>query len=291
MQKSTEGTLTSAGENVVLINDFSSGYFDISYINITNIDSSENFIGVIKKTSISQSSLTSDNIGLKNKECIEYTSDSGFRTLDPSGAFKTATELPIGVIPERATQLEVNEGLNDDKYVTPLTFNNSDKWAEGISMITSVLNGTQVNSTIVPITISGQVFTLPPGKKCTVKGIFIFTAAAITTGAFYGFVITQSPGADGNAQGSWYGQVNLSSIASATGISDGDAINVIGGVSLASGILGTATTAGNNSAYIDMTIANTSTNVNTTIELQFRSEVAVSEVVARIGTSMNVIIN
>ena len=38
LEKSTEGLLTSSGQNVVLINDFSSGYFDITYINVTNID-------------------------------------------------------------------------------------------------------------------------------------------------------------------------------------------------------------------------------------------------------------
>jgi hypothetical protein len=92
LEKSTEGLLTSSGQNVVLINDFSSGYFDITYINVTNIDPTENFISVLKKTNVSEFNLTSEAIGLKNRECTEFTSESGFKVLDQNGSFKTITE-------------------------------------------------------------------------------------------------------------------------------------------------------------------------------------------------------
>jgi hypothetical protein len=92
LEKSTEGLLTSSGQNVVLINDFSSGYFDITYINVTNIDATENFISVLKKTNVSEFNLTSEAIGLKNRECTEFTSESGFKVLDQNGSFKTITE-------------------------------------------------------------------------------------------------------------------------------------------------------------------------------------------------------
>jgi hypothetical protein len=92
LEKSTEGLLTSSGQNVVLINDFSSGYFDITYINVTNIDPTENFISVLKKTNASEFNLTSEAIGLKNRECTEFTSESGFKVLDQNGSFKTITE-------------------------------------------------------------------------------------------------------------------------------------------------------------------------------------------------------
>jgi hypothetical protein len=92
LEKSAEGLLTSSGQNVVLINDFSSGYFDITYINVTNIDPTENFISVLKKTNVSEFNLTSEAIGLKNRECTEFTSESGFKVLDQNGSFKTITE-------------------------------------------------------------------------------------------------------------------------------------------------------------------------------------------------------
>ena len=91
LNKSVEGILTTSGQHVVLINDYSSGYFDITYLNITNIDPAQNYISVLKKTSVNETNLTSEAIGLKNRECIEFTSDSGFKTLDQNGSFKTIT--------------------------------------------------------------------------------------------------------------------------------------------------------------------------------------------------------
>ena len=91
LNKSVEGILTTSGQHVVLINDYSSGYFDITYLNITNIDPAQNYISVLKKTNVNETNLTSEAIGLKNRECIEFTSDSGFKTLDQNGSFKTIT--------------------------------------------------------------------------------------------------------------------------------------------------------------------------------------------------------
>lgn len=92
LNKSVEGILTTSGQHVVLINDYSSGYFDITYLNITNIDPAQNYISVLKKTNVNETNLTSEAIGLKNRECIEFTSESGFKTLDQNGSFKTITE-------------------------------------------------------------------------------------------------------------------------------------------------------------------------------------------------------
>ena len=91
LNKSVEGILTTSGQHVVLINDYSSGYFDITYLNITNIDPAQNYISVLKKTNVNETNLTSEAIGLKNRECIEFTSESGFKTLDQNGSFKTIT--------------------------------------------------------------------------------------------------------------------------------------------------------------------------------------------------------
>lgn len=91
LNKSVEGILTTSGQHVVLINDYSSGYFDITYLNITNIDPAQNYISVLKKTNVNETNLTSEAIGLKNRECIEFTTESGFKTLDQNGSFKTIT--------------------------------------------------------------------------------------------------------------------------------------------------------------------------------------------------------
>lgn len=91
LNKSVEGILTTSGQHQVLINDYSSGYFDITYLNITNIDPAQNYISVLKKTNVNETNLTSEAIGLKNRECIEFTSESGFKALDQNGSFKTIT--------------------------------------------------------------------------------------------------------------------------------------------------------------------------------------------------------
>ena len=120
----------------------------------------------------------------------------------------------------------------------------------------------------------------------------LFTAAATTTGGFLGIRVSQDAGANGNASGAWRAYVNLSSAATATGLADGDVINIAAGATSAAGagVLGTATVAGNNVSMLDSIITNTSTNANTTVSIVFRSEVANSAVTAQIGTSATCII-
>lgn len=155
----------------------------------------------------------------------------------------------------------------------------------GPTMLSSVHSATQDNTTVTPADLTGQVFTLPPGKTMRVQGNLIFTAAATTTGAFFGFRVAHGAGANGNVQGSWNAQVAITSALAASGLADGDAVNVAAGGTTASGVLGSASVAGNNSAWIMLTLVNRSTNVNATVALQFRSEVAGSAVTAQIGTS------
>ena len=70
----------------------------------------------------------------------------------------------------------------------------------------------------------------------------------------------------------------------AGGLADGDVFNVAAGTNSLFEVLGTATTAGNNAAHIKALVRNTSTNVNTTVTVEFRSEVAGSAVTAQIGS-------
>ena len=157
----------------------------------------------------------------------------------------------------------------------------------GAQVVKAFLTATQANTTVTPAILTGHTFIIPPGKSIQLNGVLVFTGAAATTGAFYGMRGTQGTGANGNLVGAWQAYVNIDAAAAATGLADGDAFNLAGGASTpdaTSGVLGTATRAGNNSAAIVVTAHNTSTNVNATVSLIFRSEVANSAVTAQIGT-------
>jgi hypothetical protein len=162
--------------------------------------------------------------------------------------------------------------------------------AASVLASSAILTATQANSTVTPAVLTGHTFTIPAGKTLTLTSQLIFTAAAITTGAGYGIRVTQPTGANGNAQGSWYAQVELSSAATALGVADGDVFNVAANTNSLGEVLGTASVAGNNSAALQAVIKNQATNVSTTVTIEFRSEVAASAVTAQIGTSASGIV-
>lgn len=153
------------------------------------------------------------------------------------------------------------------------------------SFVSAVLTATQANSTVTPAVLTGHTFTIPPGRTLKLAGQVIFVAAATTTGAGIGIRCAQGAGANANAVGSWATQVELSSAPTALGIADGDVFNVAGGANALGETLGTASVAGNNAAHFQTVIRNLSTNANTTVTVEFRSEVAGSAVTAQIGTS------
>lgn len=155
---------------------------------------------------------------------------------------------------------------------------------KGAGLQKSILSATQSNSTLTPAVLTGCTFVLAPGQSLSLQAILIFTGAATTTGAGFGVRVAQGAGADGNARGSTFTYVNLTSAASATGLADGDVFNVAAGANAYAETLGTATVAGNNSAMLNAVITNTSTNANTTVTVEFRSEVDTSAVVAQIGS-------
>lgn len=157
--------------------------------------------------------------------------------------------------------------------------------AVNAAFVSALITTAQANSTTTAADLTGHVFSIPPGKTLTLIGRLIFTSAATTTGAFYGYSATQPAGADGNLQGSWFAEVNLSSAAAATSLTDGDAVDLAANTTLAAGVLGTASVAGNNAAVINLALKNNSTNVTSTVSLQFRSEVAASAITAVVGTN------
>ena len=154
-----------------------------------------------------------------------------------------------------------------------------------ISGVSAVLTATQANSTVTPATLTNHSFTLAPGKTLTLQGQLIATAAATTTGLAYGVSVVHGAGANGDVQGSIVTYVNISSSATATGLLDGDVFNVAANTTVTKETLGTASTSGNNSAWLQCVLKNQSTNVNATVNVVFRSEVDSSAVTAQIGTS------
>ncbi len=154
----------------------------------------------------------------------------------------------------------------------------------GPTMTKSILAATQANSTTTPAVLTGCTFTLAPGQTITLDAILIFTAAATATGGALGIRVAQAAGANANARGSVFGYVQISSSATATGLADGDRFNQSPGSSQLFEVLGTATTAGNNAAHARLFLHNAATVGNTTVTVEFRSEVAGSQVTAQIGS-------
>ena len=154
----------------------------------------------------------------------------------------------------------------------------------GATLAKSILSATQANSTTTPAVLSGCTFTLTPGQTLTLNAILIFTAAATTTGGALGIRVAQAAGASANAIGSAFGYVNIANAAAATGLADGDNFVVSGGANTLFEVLGTATTAGDNAAMIKAVIHNLAAAHNTTVTVEFRSEVAGSAVTAQIGS-------
>jgi hypothetical protein len=154
------------------------------------------------------------------------------------------------------------------------------------SFVSALITTPQAITSVTATDLTGHVFSIPPGKTLTLLGRLIFTSSSTTSGGFYGYSATQPAGADGNLIGSWFAEVNLNSAAAATSLTDGDSIDLAANTTLAAGVLGTASVAGNNSATINLAFKNTSTNVTSTVSLQFRSENAGATTTAQIGTNV-----
>lgn len=152
--------------------------------------------------------------------------------------------------------------------------------------VSGLLDLDQVNSTTTPQTLNNHTFIIPPQKTLELSGRLIATTAATTTGVYYGVLVQQGAGANASATGSWYCHVNIVATAAATGLSDGDVISVNGGGSYSGGVLGTGSSGATTpvGGFITVGIKNHSTNANTTVSLQFRSEVANRDATARSGT-------
>lgn len=159
--------------------------------------------------------------------------------------------------------------------------------AGSTSFFTKRLVSNQSTTANTPISLVGQNFEIPPGHCLTIWGNLMYTSASTSTGASYGLNVQQATGADANAVGSFLTYVNLSSTPAATGLSDGDVINVAQNSNTNYMTLGTssATVGGNNSAFICATIYNLSTNGTTFVTMVFNSETSGTAVTAQANSS------
>lgn len=163
----------------------------------------------------------------------------------------------------------------------------------GASATPVMLSATQANSTTTPAVLTGHTFTIPPGKTLQLQGVMIFQTPAATTGGGLGVRVAQGAGANGNAQGNWEGEVAVASGGSTGGLRNGGNFNVAAGANALGEILGTGVSAinTNHNARMQATVKNNSSNVNTTVTVEFRSEVAGSACTAQIGTGFVGVIN
>lgn len=155
----------------------------------------------------------------------------------------------------------------------------------------AMLSATQTNNTTTPTVLTSHTFTIPAGKTAIIEGNFIFTSTQNATGALYGIRVAQAAGANGNAQGSCFIDVNVSSIISTGALTDGDVFNVAANANSIVSVTGGATTAGNNAARLKAIVRNLATNVSTTVTIEFASENAGQTITAQIGTAATITIN
>lgn len=147
-------------------------------------------------------------------------------------------------------------------------------------MLTSNTTSNVVTLAIVP----NSIIQLEPNKSVKVDATFGFRSAAATTGLVIGVRLIAP--ATGDAMGSIFGTVQITSTASATGLSDGDVLQVSNGGNSFFSITGTgATTAANNAAQFNGVFVNSGTS-NATVQFEFASEVAASTITLLAGSAI-----
>lgn len=152
--------------------------------------------------------------------------------------------------------------------------------------VAAMLFAAQASSLVALTALTSHTFTIPPGRVISIVGQMPWASAAATTGARYGLRLTQPAGANGFAIGSVTAEVSIVSTAAGSGLRNGASITAGAGAVATHEVVSTGSTAGalGGTGLIQATIANTSTNVTTTVEVCFGSEVAGSAITARAGT-------
>lgn len=156
------------------------------------------------------------------------------------------------------------------------------------SSVQAFLSSTVSNSTVTPAVITSHTFTIPPGKTLSLQGTAVFRSAATTTGLAIGIRVAQGAGADSQARGNMSADVAISAVPAATELRGGGAFNQAAGTNLLQEVVGTgaSSTTADHTARYQAAIRNTSTNANTTVTVEYRSEVAGSAVTLQPGTGV-----
>lgn len=157
--------------------------------------------------------------------------------------------------------------------------------------VSSVLSATQSNNTTTPAVLTGHTIVIPAGRTLKLNAQLAATSGSALNGMAYGLRVAQGAGADGNAQGSVAISVAVTSAAANSALNDGDVFNVAANANARVELLATASTGGNNYAALQATIINRSTNVNTTVTIEFRSENNGVAITAQIGTAFSGVIH
>lgn len=111
-------------------------------------------------------------------------------------------------VPYQATQLEVNTGTNNDKFVTPLTLNNYNKWDEKLD-VSALPSNLVLYATTTPSVISGYnlMVTNIADVDYDVVAVDVSTGVITTTNQLVGQLVTREGIIEGNV-----GILNISTV-------------------------------------------------------------------------------
>lgn len=168
----------------------------------------------------------------------------------------------------------------------PISFGDGPKGAEGSgSSAVIFLSADETSNVTTERDVSEFTVVVPPGKVCSLQGLFFFNTVVATTGAYLGFRVQQGVG-DGPARGGFFIENSVAATGSASSIVDGDLFNVASGVNaIQLGVLATGATVGASTPCIlQAVLKNTSTNANTEFVIRIRSEIAASQITLKAGS-------
>lgn len=190
------------------------------------------------------------------------------------------TQGKLAVRPE--APIALNTALTDDNKVSPSV--TAVKTYVDAKKTRIFLASDITNNTVADADITGFTFTIPASGKCDFRVCLPFTSAATGTGINVGVKIVTGVGANGNVLGNVLTKTRLSTS------TVGWVVNVVeqgANATVSYGALSGVSTAGlTNVVELDCDLTNLATNTSVTIQIVFASEVALSAVDVKKGSSM-----
>lgn len=112
-------------------------------------------------------------VGVRNSQGIEWLPGSLGGTWYPEGFYRsTGLEWRFfGKFPYQATQVEMDAGVNNDKFGTPLTINNLAKWDTKQNAIQFQEDGANLGTpgTVDEVDVTGDLTAVRVGNKITIN--------------------------------------------------------------------------------------------------------------------------